>query len=567
MRMLVQDAKRAKKTVKYSKRDEGESMNRRLWRAGFRVAAAAAALVCGAGGDAAMAQDGMAFGVEEVEEVEKQAATNPKLEAFLTEGRKLYGDKKYEEAALLFYKVLQDESVGAEVAHADATYELSKALFHMGLYQGALHYLGRIAETGETHPYYREALHQMLLLSQVIPGNELLLDHMAQYAELFPQAVTLKHRDRYAYLVGRHLYNRLELDQAIKLLSSIQPSSEYYPRAQYIKGVSHVADYDAKPAVESFKNVLRVLTAKDDNGSLEREERELMEMANLAMARVFYSTRSFDTSLKYYGKIPRKNRTWLSALFESSWAFFRIDQYNKALGNLLTLNSPFFADAYFPEGPILSAVIFIYNCKYRRVRDVLEDFEDDYEPLQGAISELVEKYQDPVEMLEWYRQLVRGGGEVDEELRRIVGAASDDQQLARKLELIETIDRERQRYERLNASLRNSALGSKLEETLDQEQGVAKSEAGNLITKRLTRVVSELQDLVLQKKSILFEVARAEKGEIDADVRSEMVTQTQVTERPDLAVSDEELFWVFDGEYWKDELGYYHFNVNTECKR
>lgn len=543
-------------------------MSRRRWRVGSQlVATLGATLVVGVSGPV-WAQDGggMTFGVEEVEEVEEKAAANPKLEAFLTEGRKLYEDKKYEEAALLFYKVLQDQSPGAEVAHADATYELSKALFHLGLYQGALHYLGRIAEQGETHPYYREALHQMLLLSQVIPGNELLLDHMAQYVELFPQAVTPKHRDRYAYLVGRHLYNKLDLAPAIKLLSSIQKTSEYYPKAQYIKGVSHVANYDAKPAVASFKNVLRALTAKDDNGVLTAEERELLEMSNLAMARVFYSTRAFDTSLKYYGKIPRKNRAWLSALFESSWAFFRIDKYNKALGNLLTLNSPFFADAYFPEGPILSAVIFIYNCKYQRVRDVLEDFEDDYEPLQGAITDLVNKYQDPVEMLEWYRTLVRGGGDVDEELRRIIGAAGDDQQLARKLELIEIIDRERQRYKELG-EIKNRPLGEKLEETLDQEQGLAKAEAGELIRKRLNRVVTELQDLVLQKKSILFEVARAEKGEIDADVRSQMVTEAQVTARPEVETNDEELFWVFDGEYWKDELGYYNFNVNTECKR
>jgi hypothetical protein len=24
--------------------------------------------------------------------------------------------------------------------------------------------------------------------------------------------------------------------------------------------------------------------------------------------------------------------------------------------------------------------------------------------------------------------------------------------------------------------------------------------------------------------------------------------------------------WTFDGEYWKDELGYYYYHVNSRCE-
>ena len=68
-------------------------------------------------------------------------------------------------------------------------------------------------------------------------------------------------------------------------------------------------------------------------------------------------------------------------------------------------------------------------------------------------------------------------------------------------------------------------------------------------------------------RSILFEVARAEKGEIDTDMAAEMEVSSNVTEAERVEVTDEELYWTFDGEYWKDELGYYSFDVNTECKR
>ena len=93
------------------------------------------------------------------------------------------------------------------------------------------------------------------------------------------------------------------------------------------------------------------------------------------------------------------------------------------------------------------------------------------------------------------------------------------------------------------------------------------SDAGAIAVQRLERTSLELANLILEEKKILFEVARAEKSDIDTDLRAEQGVDRNVTDRPDVNVSDEELYWTFNGEYWRDELGYYHFNVNSECKR
>lgn len=106
-----------------------------------------------------------------------------------------------------------------------------------------------------------------------------------------------------------------------------------------------------------------------------------------------------------------------------------------------------------------------------------------------------------------------------------------------------------------------------MKNTLQQEIGVAQGEAGTLIDQRLGRVVDELRGLATQRKEILYEVTRAEKGEIEADLRAGMVLESNETADPSVDISDEELYWTFDGEYWKDELGYYVFSLNTECKR
>jgi hypothetical protein len=34
-----------------------------------------------------------------------------------------------------------------------------------------------------------------------------------------------------------------------------------------------------------------------------------------------------------------------------------------------------------------------------------------------------------------------------------------------------------------------------------------------------------------------------------------------------IVVDDEHFVWKFNGEYWKDELGYYRFRIRSKCPK
>lgn len=507
-------------------------------------------------------EGGMSFGVDEVED----PGSSPVAE-FLEEGKKLYKKKKYAEASLLFYKVLQADDVASEALHPEAQYELGKTLFRMGLYQGALSYFGRIVDEGELHPYYLPTLRGLVLLTDAIPSDQTLLARLAPYASKFPSDVPKKYRDNYAYLVGRYLYSVGEYEQALELLKYIKPRSKNYLNARYIAGVTHVGNYDAKRAVRAFKDVLRPLTARLEDNDLDAEERQLLELTWLGMARVFYSVGEYNKALKYYDLIPRESPVWPMSLFEASWAYFQLDLANYALGNLHTLKSPFFADSYFPEASILAGVIFFYNCKYPRVRYELEEFEYTYLPIKDELEAVLERYQDPSEVYDWLRELRQGNSGEDEQLTRILAASLDDKEIQRKLKLIDAIGSELEAIEGLPSTWRSSALGSALIQDSTVAREFAVAEVGELVQQRLERVKRELIDLNVNRERILFEVERAERGEIEAELRAEMRVEANVTDKAKIEVNDEQLYWTFDGEYWKDELGFYMFNINTECKR
>ena len=509
--------------------------------------------------------DDMSFGEGDATTAETEVDPNNPNAKIIAEGKALYEKQKYEEASLLFFKVMQTTDAGAEAFQGEAQYELGKTLLKMELYQGALLYFGKIVDEGETHPFFIPTLRGLVVLTEVTPEDPNLMQRLAQYKD-FVSDVPKKHLDRFSYLVGRYLYSQLEVEEALEMLNRVTPASPDYPKARYIAGVTHVANYDAEPAVAAFKDVLRVLTSKQESGALTEDENKLLELTNLGMARVFYSTGQYDTSLKYYGQISRRSKHWPVALFESSWAYFQVDQYNKALGNLHTLNSPFFNTEYFPEAPILASVIFFYNCKYERVEAELDEFDYTYAPMLTSVQDILASKADDAEAMYAWLLAVRDGVE-SPELKAVAETAVDDQQVRNKIRLIEAIQKEQARIGEMPSAWKGSGLGSTLVQEAELAISFARADAGGIIAQRLDRVSRELQDWILEREKILFEVGRAIQGEIEADLRNEMAVESDVTKKPKVKVSDEELYWTFEGEYWRDELGFYLFTVNSECKR
>ena len=435
------------------------------WNSSVLIAGVVAAGVLAS--QPASAQDGMSFGEDEVQSVSEVSP----VAKFIEEGKALYTQEKYAEASLLYYKVLEEQDVTAEPYKGEAQYELGKTLLRMKLYQGALQYFGGIVEAGEDHPFFMATLRGLVMLTDVVPEDPFLMEKLSAYVSFFPKDVPEKYRDRFAYLVGRHFYSQMDIEQAQQILGNVTSRSPDYAKARYISGVAHVADYDAQPAVAAFKDVLRYLVAKQESSSLDEDEQNLLDLTNLAMARVFYSTGGYDKSLKYFGKISRQSRHWPTALFESSWAYFQLDLYNKALGNLLTIKAPFFDEAYFPEGTILTAVLFFYNCKYERVRYVLEEFADEYEPLKDQIDVVVAKNsEDPEAMYKWMTNQRENPDSY--EIGRVVRSALNDQQIQRKIVLMDLISKEKTRLGEMSSSWKSSGLANHLSSELELAQSL-----------------------------------------------------------------------------------------------
>ena len=525
----------------------------RRQRRSWALSAAVALLLAGGG---ARAQE-FTFGVEEAVDL-GAASTAPKD---LDKGLRLYDGKDYAGATLEFHKVLSAKDPESERFKPKAQYSMGKALYRLGFLQSSLAYFNKIVEQGKEHKYYRATLKWLYLIHRNL-GDPTILAKIATYE---PADYPEDYRARIAYLVGKHHYLRGNLDDALSSLQVIDRSAEEYAKAKFLEGILWVRKNQAKPAAEAFREILRVLAT--DRSRVEGAD-DLEELAWLSLARLFYATAQYDLAIKYYDKIPQSSEHWLQALFEESWAYFQLNKFEKALGNLHTLNSPFFDSAFFPESMILQAVILFSNCKYKPTRASVEKFMSMYPPLEQQIDTYLQRYAEPNDLWDFLVKINTRGERISSGVRQIFHVAFNDKELVKRHRYIKRLDEELKKVARLGGPWGSSDLAGVIQEDLHLVRSLAVHEAGSFARSRLERVKRELQELKGQALKIKFEVANAEVGRLEGRLRDELFVESHSRPKGDLTATDEEhIYWPFRGEYWKDELGFYYYYVRSECGR
>ena len=146
-------------------------------------------------------------------------------------------------------------------------------------------------------------------------------------------------RDELYFLLGKFYYQKSSFKQAVELFSAVPTSSEFYVQAKLFEGATYVREYQAKPAVEAFKEVLRTAAeSTDPQHQAVRGSRQPVARAHVLL------DRQFELATKYFDRVSQESSDWANSLFESSWANFMLKQkgYSKALGNIHTIQAPYF---------------------------------------------------------------------------------------------------------------------------------------------------------------------------------------------------------------------------------
>jgi len=345
------------------------------------------------------------------------------------------------------------------------------------------------------------------------------------------------------------------LDKARALAASVPVEDPGQADALEISGLAALAAGDDDNAVKEFLALAQLPVKRGDEASAERRDKALLQLARLA-----YQSGDDARATQLYDRVGRGAPEWLDALFEASWSHFRKGEDEKALGNILTLHAPFFAQRFFPESFVLKALVLYENCRYADARATLADFEQRYRPLHDGLAATLASLTTPqaaAEFLTGPKPFVAGPARDEvariEQEPDVQGAAQAAAQLAQE---IDSLDRR-------PAVFRNSALIARVAPLARQARIALLDSAGRKLIARLGQERSELRELLGQSLRLSYEIAGREK---DLALNPE-AGLAPVNRKDPPQVSDDEELWPFQGEYWRDELGNYRYQLGQRCRK
>lgn len=355
-------------------------------------------------------------------------------------------------------------------------------------------------------------------------------------------------------------------EAAQRYVQRVNEASKFGARAKFLEGLVLFKNGKENDALEAFKTVVRLTRPEGDNPN-----EALREAAFFQLARTHFGAQQPSFSIFYYDKVDRDSYAWLDALYEASWAEFRLGTYEKALGNLLTLHSPFFENEYYPESHILKAVIYYENCRYPEAKTILTSFLQRYEPVLEELKAMTareqtsDKYYEALENLRG-RDLAETNTQKAEILGQVLEIALSDPELQRLDEAYKEVAREQEALATYDDGFGASALADRLREVLAEAKQDLAREAGRAVRNQLERERDTIKTLIQQAIRIDIETSRSEQERIESQLRQVQSRPKDIEKEFIEWADDEKLVWPFDGEYWRDELGTYELTLAHSCR-
>lgn len=523
-------------------------------------------------------------------DVSGKTADRQKLDAAIS----LFKDDRYEQASMAAFELLSDPKLAG--LHTEARYVLAKSLYRMGLYHSALGEFSKILAQGEQTKFFKTSLEWLFFISRKTKNETVILDEIARYANhQFPE----RFRNEFRYLLARyHFVRGRALDQVgqvedadksfeeVKRLTLLIPRTDaFYARAKYLEGLSYFrngtrgkdaagrrVDGNVLQAIESLKEVVRLTRAVPGRSPEQLKlDQSLRELAFMQLARTHYGMQQNRFAIFYFNKVERGTSQWLEAMFEASWANYRVGQYEQALGNLITLSSPFFRDEYFPEALILKAVIYYENCRYRESNIILQDFERTYLPVHDQLELLVKKQMEASQYYEVLAEVQKKNkeglekSETDVILERILRLALTDTDLKKTNDSILELEEEMDAFSTKGDTFRYSELTKHLLEGLKVQRKELIAKAGIMAKGKLETELVSLKELLANGLRIKFETTTKEKEFLEEQLKAGGRTAVVKKYKHSVAVADDQLYWPYEGEYWRDELGTYQYTLTKGC--
>jgi tetratricopeptide (TPR) repeat protein len=447
---------------------------------------------------------------------------------------------------------------------ARAEYELASSLQRAGLPFAAFIYFTPLVRAGPGHPHHLEAVQGLVALQEQLEDDALIpsvlngtYDRFSEaWRKLPPEALA-----RINYLIGRVAHRKGLLDEARQFLEAVPSSSRSGARARVLLGVT-LADPRFPAAEASARRATLERAAETFRSVLQSEanlDSPVRQLALLGLARVSYNLGDHAEATRRYDEVPASSRYRDQALFENGFARFQNDDPGGALGTLLALQAPQFAQAFQPEAPILAATVYYFACLHEEALSALEAFDARYAPMADQLAAVLKA---PAPAAGPLLAQLRPGAETSIP-PAVVSWVRSSHRIEGLIHVLSEAEREAKAV-RERRAWASTPLGDELGGSLEQYRATLEQVAATAVLSRLDEASRSLRGFADQAEILRFEVAKAQKEAAEAGADTRAMLDGQRLLRPALP-SDHHDAWPFQGEFWRDEVGAYQYTLKRGC--
>ncbi|MDZ4660364.1 MAG: hypothetical protein SGJ18_01960 [Pseudomonadota bacterium] len=495
--------------------------------------------------------------------ITEAAKSSPEDTQSIKEVNQLIKEEKFEVAAQKLYRLSRNPLLKNQ--REELKYKLGLTLMELGLNQVAAVEFLKVSVKGKSK-YLKQSLEKLSIAADALDFDTLINLAISKIkVDEFPAI----HKDMLYFRVGEFQMKNKDHDQAAKSFAKVAADSRYFMRAKYNQGLAFASANKPQESAVIFEELYNARATAPVNDPVRVS-------ALIGKARALYQAKNWDESVETYRQIPRDTPAWHETLFESSWAMLRGAKFRSALSNFHSLHSPFYDKFYLPESLLLRSIVYLYICKFQELEKVLDLFENIYGPVRKSVLQFISQKPDAQEYFNEFEKVSEEG--VDGKLPLLaIQKISKENDFRSNRNYLDKLNEELDRLDGMSAAFKQSPLG-RYAKKLDQLRAKkTQKKLGKIIRRYLFDIKGEIRDMFEQVGFLRLEVLNTRKEEMKKEMRKEdddkilaqengMTKQVNEQDSRTFYVQNGYDYYPFQGEYWLDELGNYHYLGISSCK-
>lgn len=362
--------------------------------------------------------------------------------------------------------------------------------------------------------------------------------------------------------VGVRAFFRNDYDTALKRLSGVDKKHSLYIESSYLLGILSLIKKEPKKAGYHFNECAKSSYKKDKN--ILKSEAYIYTFRNRckqAMARVLYSEKKFELAMKILNTVRKTDYLWPRLLLDKAWTYYHMNENARALGTVISYNSPALKRFTTPEARYLQALMYFEMCYYEKTESISSDFNQhvwanrnifrknsDKKLLKLILAKKVPK--NPKDQILYY---YLKGFKKD---TRYMNYMKSTRLLRREIRKLEKLKKQKKlSIAQVLLNHNNTYRRIMLKDFVDFLQTVVEDNY-NQITK-MKRAFTKIE--------LMLSIVKRQRLKSNKPLNiSEKKKRLPLSEIPN---TSDKFIWDFQGGYWADELGDYAVALKNRCSK